>query len=108
MSNAPITVREWLKQNGYIDVAEMIDEIMQEWHRNGKKTRRNWWDILSGGKDGKARTIYGKTFPVLRAAQIRQGVTVTANAVCRNEDERLPKIKKTNRWPEKKENTNQP
>ena len=100
MLNTPITVREWLKKNNYNDVAEMIDEIMQEWQRKGKKTRRNWWDILSGGKYGKPRTIYGKTFPVLRAAQIRQGVTVTKNAICRNEDEKPPKIKKTNRWPE--------
>ena len=102
MSSVPITVREWLKQNGYKDVAAMIDEIMQEWHKNGKKTRRNWWEILSGGKNGKARTIYGKTFPVLRAAQIRQGVRVTENAIWRKEDEMPPAIKKTNRWPDNK------
>jgi hypothetical protein len=90
-----------VEENDYKDVVEMIDEVMQEWYRTGKKTRRNWWVILAGGKKGKARTIYGKTFPVLRAAQIRQGVTVTENAICRNKDEKPPRIKKTNRWPEK-------
>jgi hypothetical protein len=101
MSDTSITIREWLKQNDYKDVAEIIDEIMKEWQINGKKTRRNWWDILAGGKNGKARTIYGKSFPVLRAAQIRQGMTVTENAICRNKDEKPPRVKKTNRWPEK-------
>lgn len=99
MSDTSITVREWLRKNGYNDIADEIDNIMQEWSEKGKKTRRNWWEILSGGKNGKSRTIYGKTFPVLKAAQIRQGVPVTKNAICRNENENPPKIKKTNRWP---------
>lgn len=27
----PVTAREWFRQNGYDDVADLIDSIMQEW-----------------------------------------------------------------------------
>ena len=41
MSDTSITVREWLRKNGYNDIADEIDNIMQEWSEKGKKTRRN-------------------------------------------------------------------
>jgi hypothetical protein len=33
--------RRWLRENGYAEVAVMIDEVMDEWKASGKKTRRN-------------------------------------------------------------------
>ena len=90
--------RQWLRANGYDDVADMIDEVMSEWRAAGKRTRRNWWDILAGCKDGKPSTREGRTFPVLRAAQLRQGKPVTENAICRSPEEEIPPIIASGRW----------
>lgn len=97
-----ITVRAWLMENGYPEVAEMINEIQAEWKINGKHTRRNWWDVLSGGKDGAPRTIYGRQFPVLQAAQIRQGKPITRNAlkIMKNEAD-PPTVFDNGRWKKK-------
>lgn len=92
------TARKWLRDNNYNDIADMIDELIEEWNKTGKGTRRNWWEVLAGDKKGKSRVIYGRTFPVLKTAQIRKGVTVTDNAICRNTDEKQPDIKQNNRW----------
>lgn len=93
--------RVWLRANGYGDVADLIDEVMEEWRRAGKKTRRNWWDVLAGGKDGRPCVIAGRVFPVLMAAQRRQGKPITENAICRKEEENPPPIRRTGRWPGK-------
>lgn len=90
--------RKWLRANGYEEIADLIDEIMAEWRLAGKKTRRNWWDVLAGGKDGKPSIRAGKIIPVLRAAQIRQGRKVTPNSYCLNEDEEIPQVRLNNRW----------
>lgn len=91
--------RHWLRANGYDDIADMIDEIMHEWQAAGKKTRRNWWDVLAGRKNGAPCVREGREFPVLRAAQLRQGKPVTENAVCRNVEEEIPIIIVSGRWP---------
>jgi DNA adenine methylase len=65
-------VRAWLRSRGYADVARQIEELLARWQRAGKKTRRNWWEVLAGGAGGRARTVDGVTFPVLRAARNRQ------------------------------------
>jgi hypothetical protein len=93
--------RRWLRANGYDDVADMINEVMSEWRAAGKKTRRNWWDVLAGGKNGRPSNREGRTFPVLRAAQLRQGKPVTKNAICRNPEEEAPPIVVSGRWPER-------
>lgn len=93
-----MTARQWLRANGYDDIANQIDEVINEWRASGNGTRRNWWDILAGGKEGRPYVIAGREFPVLRAAQIRQGKRVTANAICRNSDEDVPSISVTGRW----------
>lgn len=77
MSDSSLSARQWLRENGYCETAAIIDEIEDEWHRQGKKTRRNWWDVLAGDSKGGPRTIEGRVFPVLKAAQLRQGVPVT-------------------------------
>jgi hypothetical protein len=93
-----LSARTWLVQNGYEDVAASIDLIMAGWQEKGTKTRRSWWDVLAGGKDGKPKTIEGVTLPVLKAAQIRMGVPVTKNALCRNKNETAPGIIQGGRW----------
>lgn len=87
------TARSWLIENGYNDIAQIIDEILDEWKKKGNGTRRNWWDKLAGGKNGASLKVNGVQIPVLRAAQIRQGKPLTNNAICRNENEILPIIK---------------
>ncbi len=90
--------RHWLIENNYSDIATLIDDVQQEWRVAGKRTRRNWWEILAGGADGKPRIVGGRPFPVLRAAQRRQGVPETDNAECRNSREDFPFIQLTGRW----------
>jgi len=96
-----MTCREWLRDNGYEDVVATIDEAMAKMAARGSKQRRNWWDILSGGPNGKACVCEGIQFPVLRVAQVRQGIRVTPNAICRSEREKPPSVLATGRWHKK-------
>lgn len=97
-----MTARDWLRENGYADVADLIDLVMAEIEASGSRQRRNWWDTLAGGQGGRPITVSGHEFPVLRVAQIRQGKPVTPNAICRNENEVPPGVITTNRWPRRK------
>lgn len=93
------SLRGWLIENGYEDVYKTINEIINEWQKSGNKQRRNWWDILAGDLNGKSRIIAGREIPVLRSAQLRKGMTVTKNAICRNENEKPPiPVNENNRW----------
>jgi hypothetical protein len=94
-------IRSWLRENRYEDVADLIDHALEQWEREGVRTRRNWWEILCGDKEGNPKTFGGRKFPVLRAAQIRQGRPVTPNALCRNPKEKPPGTWKTGRWAKK-------
>ena len=96
-----MTARDWFRENGYGDVADLIDGVMSELKAHGSKERRNWWDVLAGGKDGKPIIVNGHEFPVLRVAQIRQGRIVTKNAISRNEAEVPPDVVVTDRWKSK-------
>lgn len=92
--------RQWLRDNGYGDVAAMIDKIMDEWKANGKKTRRNWWEMLAGDQRGRPRRLGGYEFPILKSVRIRQGLPVTPNAIQRDEEKQVPpKPRVTDRWP---------
>lgn len=91
--------RQWLRENNYSDVAKQIDEVVDEWKSQGKQTRRNWWEILAGDTKGNPRIVSGRKFPILRAAQLRQGVGTTDNALCRNPNEEIPPVRVTKRWP---------
>ena len=68
----PEDVRTWLRAKGHEDVVVEIDAALRKWAREGKKTRRNWWDILAGNKDGNPRRVLGIAFPVLAGARRRQ------------------------------------
>jgi hypothetical protein len=100
-----MTARDWLRANGYEDVAALIDQVMAEIAATGSKQRRNWWDVLAGGTNGNPLVVNGHEFPVLRVAQIRQGKPVTKNAICRNKNEQPPDVVATHRWPRKKGRT---
>ena len=93
-----MTCREWLRANGYVDVVELIDQATAKMAARGSKHRRNWWDILSGGENGKPCLREGIEFPVLRVAQLRQGKTVTQNAISRSRKELPPDVRNTSRW----------
>jgi hypothetical protein len=97
-----ITARQWLRDNNYEKVADLIDQLMEEWAKTGKGTRKNWWKILAGDADGNPCVVSGRKFPVLRAAQIRQGVLVTPNSVFHSPTEAMPDLRKSNRWPRRK------
>src|SRR5688500_7042195 len=79
----PDSARAWLRANGYDDIANIIDGIMVRWLREGKATRRNWWEILAGDRQGRPRIVAGIEFPVLAAAQSRCGRAATANAMAK-------------------------
>jgi hypothetical protein len=96
-----MNTRQWLRQNKYDDIADMIDEVISEWQAAGKRTRRNWWDVLAGDKNGQSCERGGRKFPVLRAAQLRQGKPVTENAICRNPLEEVPPVVISGRWSQK-------
>jgi hypothetical protein len=90
--------KNWLLRNQYKDIAELIDEVTAVWKAQGKRTRRNWWQILAGDAKGNPRIVAGRKFPVLRAAQLRQGVPVNPTALCRSPDEEIPPVRITARW----------
>jgi DNA adenine methylase len=93
------TIQRWLLDNDYEDVAEKIGKVIAAWEKQGKRTRRNWWDVLAGDTRGNPQCIEGVTFPVLRAARIRKGLKMTPGCLCRNEKEQIPKIA---RWADRK------
>jgi DNA adenine methylase len=64
--------KSWLRANGHEAIARKIDSAMRKWAREGKKTRRNWWTILAGDKNGNSRRVGGIVFPVLEVARRRQ------------------------------------
>ena len=92
------SARQWLHKNGHEDICALIDQAMAYWAKKGITTRRNWWDILSGDRTGQPRIVAGKRFPVLAAAQRRQGKAVTSNAVPAKRGEVAPAQRESARW----------
>lgn len=76
-------VRSWLRTHGHEDVVRKIDMATERWAREGKKTRRNWWDILAGDSAGNPRQVLGVTFPVLDSVRRRKRHTLSAARVSR-------------------------
>lgn len=94
---------EWLRLNGYEDVAKTIDDLRQRWRIRNLATRRDWWLILAGTEQGTPRVVDGVTFPVLKAARRRQGYPPDVDgAIERTPHELAPSIKQqTARWGKK-------
>jgi hypothetical protein len=97
-----MTCRTWCVENSYPNCVALMDKADALIAAKGRKSRRNWWDTLAGGVDGKPSVREGIEFPVLRAAQIRQGKPITANALCHNENEQVPPVLVTKRWPRRR------
>jgi|SRR5579863_70329 len=93
------TAREWLRANGYEQIAQTIDEIMDEWKAKGLATRRNWWETLAGDSRGNPRKVAGRTFPIIRAARQRQALPDSDKAHSNVPTEAAPEIRSTPRWP---------
>lgn len=98
MSVGQINVRSWLIENNYPEVVAKIDRVMAKWDKQNKRTRRNWWDVLAGTKDGKPQKIEGVMFPVLRAARLRKGWDPTPNCLCKNANEVFLPVVEQPRW----------
>lgn len=91
-------IREWLHKNSYGYIVDLIEQVMAGWKLKGTKTRRNWWAVLAGNKNGTHKVIEGVKFPILKTAQARQGMTVTDSALCLNETEVAPGVITGGRW----------
>lgn len=89
-----IKCKDWLRTD-YADVVELIDQAEATSLARGSKQRRNWWEVLAGGKDGRPSVREGIEFPVLRAAQIHEKRESTPNAICRNPSELVPQPRKS-------------
>ena len=97
-----MTVRVWLRANGYNDVAETIDDILAEFKAKGSRERRNWADVLCGNK-GKPVTIAGRTLPMLASAQVSRGLPVSPDAIQRSRDEEFPVARRSGRWADRRQ-----
>jgi len=93
-----IDAREWLRANEHTKLAEQIDSIMARWAKSGKRTRRNWWDVLAGGPNGEPRKVAGVTFPVLAAARKRKGLPSVSHGLERRRGEVAPEPADVTRW----------
>lgn len=67
--------------------------------KRGVKTRRNWWDVLAGDREGNPRKVEGVTFPVLAAARRRKGWPPCDSEIGAGEAAPAPKA---NRWGDSK------
>ncbi len=97
-SSSSENVKAWLARHGYDDYVALVNQVEAEWKAKGSKERRDWWLIMSGGNNGRPKTVCGHVFPVLAAFQERHGKPVTENAERRHTNEVAPKIQKQARW----------
>ncbi len=82
----------------YPAAGRLIADVIDSNTRRAVKTRRNWWDALAGGTDGKPVTVAGREFPVLEVAQRRQHKPVTSNAVRPSPGEPHPPGFRPGKW----------
>ena len=90
--------RDWLRAHEYGDIAEEIDAVTAGWRAAGKSTRRNWWDVLAGKRNGSPRVAGGREWPVLAVARRRQGLPPAKIALRRRRREVPPIVRTTGRW----------
>jgi hypothetical protein len=93
-----MNARQWLKENGYDDILQLIQQVVAEWARKGVTTRRNWWEVLAGDHKGGPRYVEGIEFPVLAAAQEHEGKAITENAIRRSPKEAPPPKDYRGQW----------
>lgn len=78
MSSTPREdAKAWLRSIGRADIADRFEALEALWRKDGKATRRNWWDVLAGA----IKSVHGENFPVFAHAQRRKGLQVTSDAI---------------------------
>jgi hypothetical protein len=97
-----MVLRSWLRENSYVDIADLIDSVRAELKAKGSKERRSFYEVLAGGKDGQPIVVSGHEFPVLKTMQLRQGKPITPNAIQRSPHEQPPDVVPTKRWPRRR------
>lgn len=99
-ADSKITAREWLKQNNYSDVANIFDDFIEHNKKRGSGERRNYWDLLSGRKDGECFQRHGFTFPILETVRStrKPNYLPSKHAIKRNINEEVPLPIKQARW----------
>lgn len=90
--------RTWLRANGYQDLAARIDRLMAQWKAENKKTRRDWFRVLAGSKEGVPSIVGGSPWPMLSAFRRREGYPVHSDAIERGPHELAPSIFAQKRW----------
>jgi len=93
-----MTARKWLTDNGYDDILKLIGRVETLWKAKGVSTRRNWWEVLAGDRNGQSRVVEGFEFPVLAAAQEHEEKVITKNAVRRRAGEKPPEKDFRGQW----------
>src|SRR5689334_12590330 len=63
---------------------------MAGWRKRGVTTRRNWWDVLAGDREGNPCKVGGVVFPVLAAARRRKGWPPRASEIGSGESATAP------------------
>jgi len=66
--------RVWLRANGYSETADQIDGVMNDWRARGVETRKNWWDVLAGTKEGVPCVVAGIEFSGTRLGPSPKGL----------------------------------
>lgn len=97
-----ITFVDWCRQSNYSDIADFVERLRTQWAAEGNGTRRNWWDLFAGTKDGKQRIVRGIEIPILQAARKRKSWPIVEGALCRNPEEQIPGISLQTRWDHKR------
>jgi hypothetical protein len=80
----------WLRQSGYREIADKIENIESKWRANDLKTRRNWWVVLAGDLSGNPREVAGERFPIISSIRRRQGLPPARGGLSRASERPLP------------------
>jgi hypothetical protein len=92
-----VSAIEWLRENRYDQLAARIEEKEAAWKAAGKATRRDWWQVLAGDKQGKERTAGGEQWPIIAAAREREGLPPVKGALRKRKETPVPP-KSVGRW----------
>lgn len=98
-----ITFVNWCRQSNYPELALFVEGLMKQWAAEGNGTRRNWWDLFAGTRDGKQRKVRGIEIPILQAARKRKSWPIVQGALCKNPEEQIPGISLQTRWDHKRD-----
>lgn len=93
-----VNCRQWLAEGEYRDELGLIERVEAILRKQGKRTRRSWWEAFAGTKHARPRFVEGIEFPIIAAIQKRQYGVVTPNAIQNNAHEKAPPPRPQARW----------